>query len=372
MSNKNDLPKSKLSRREFSLLSGAMVGTTALGLSSVLPQNLAAENAADAISATGKVPLGFDNFSIRANKWKADKLIEFAKAQGVDALLFSDLDVYENHETKYLKELKSKLDDAGIMIHAGTGGICPTSARFDKKWGTAEEHLRLGIRVAKDIGSPVFRCYLGGMKDRQGEGGIQRHIDKTVEVLKKVKTQAVDANVKIAVENHAGDMQAWELVGLIEAAGKDFVGATIDSGNATWTLEHPIVNLGILGPYAVSSGIRDSTVWETEKGCKVAWNAIGEGQVDWKAYTKKYAELCPGVPLQLEIISGFNKPFNYKEKDFWKVYPNAKASEFARFLELSRTGKEVPKGEAGDATYQTNELLRSIKYCKQELELGLK
>ena len=29
----------------------------------------------------------------------------------------------------------------------------------------------------------------------------------------------MEAGVKIAVENHAGDMQAWELVTLIEEAG---------------------------------------------------------------------------------------------------------------------------------------------------------
>ena len=52
------------------------------------------------------------------------------------------------------------------------------------------------------------------------------------------------------MENHAGDMQAWELVNLIEAAGPDFVGATMDPGNATWTMEDPMVNLELLGPYA--------------------------------------------------------------------------------------------------------------------------
>ena len=362
--------RSRLSRRGFNLAAGSTMLTGAMGWSSNR-QLVGAETGT--ASSAAKVPLGFDNFSIRANKWKADKLIEFAAEQKVDALLFSDLEVYENHETKYLKQLKSKLNDAGIIVQAGTGGICPTSAKFDsKKWGTAEEHLRLGIRVAQDIGSSVFRCYLGSQKDRFGKGGIQRHIASTVEVLKKVRSQAIDANVTIAVENHAGDMQAWELVGLIEAAGKDFVGATIDSGNATWALEHPLDNLEILGPYAVSSGIRDSTIWETTDGCKVAWNAIGEGQLDWKKYTTRFAELCPGVPLQLEIISGFNKSFEFNKADFWKAYPDAKASQFNRFLELARAGKEVAKGESGSAKYQLNELLKSIKYCKQELGIGLK
>ena len=366
----NGISSSQLSRRGFNLAAGSAVLTGAMGWNS---NRLLARAKPETVPSAEKIPLGFDNFSIRANQWKADRLIEFAAEQKVDAILFSDLEVYENHDTKYLKQLKSKLDDAGIVVQAGTGGICPTSAKFDrKKWGSAEEHLRLGIRIAQGIGSSVFRCYLGSQKDRQGEGGIQKHIDSTIKVLGKVRSQAIDANVTIAVENHAGDMQAWELARLIEAAGKDFVGATIDSGNATWTLEHPLDNLEILGPYAVSSGIRDSTVWETPDGCKVAWNAIGEGQLNWKKYTTRFAELCPGVPLQLEIISGFSKSFDYNKAKFWKAYPDAKASHFARFLELARAGKEVAKGESGSAEYQTSELLKSIKYCKEELGIGLR
>lgn len=355
-----------ISRRAFVAAGSASFLTAASCSGALLPSRKVIESE----SGKGKIPLGFDNFSIRAHNWKADKLIEFAAEQKLDSLLLSDLDVYENHEASYLNGLKKKADDLGIQVHAGTGSICQTAARFTDKYGSAEELLRLGIKVAKEIGSPVFRCYLGGMKDRQTEGGIQKHIDATVEVLKKVKSFAVDSNVKIAVENHAGDMQAWELVGLIEAAGSDFVGATIDSGNATWTLEDPLANLEVLGRYAVSSGIRDSTVWQFEKGAKVAWNAVGEGQVDWKVYTAKYAELCPGVPFQLEIISGFNKSFNYNEADFWDAFPDAKARDFQRFLKLARSGKEIPAGKANDPEFQMNELLRSINYCKNVLGLG--
>ncbi len=329
--------------------------------------------AADSAShSAGKIPLGFDNFSIRAHQWKADRLIEFAGEEKLDSVLLSDLDVFENFQREYLQGLKSKAADLGVLVHVGTGSICPTAERFDDKWGTAEELLRLGINVAKEIGSPVFRCYLGGAKDRQTDGGIQTHIDTTVEVLKQIKSFAVDSNIKIAVENHAGDMQAWELVGLIEAAGPEFVGATIDSGNATWTLEHPLANLEVLGPYAVSSGIRDSTIWEVPQGAMVAWNAVGEGQVDWKTYSKRFAELCPDVPFQLEIISGFSKPFDYNEDAFWNSFPNAKAHDFQQFLELAKSGTEIPGGNANDPEFQMNELKRSIQFCKTELGLGLK
>lgn len=319
-----------------------------------------------------RIQLGMDNFSIRDWNWKAGRLIDFAAEQKLDSLLLSDLDVYEDHTDAYLATIKKKADDAGVILHAGTGGICPTAARFIKKFGSAEEHLKLGIRISKALGSPVFRCYLGGQKDRSTNGGIQSHIDETVKVLKAVESFVVDSNVKIAVENHAGDMQATELVGLIESAGKHFVGATIDSGNATWTLETPANNLEVLGPYAFSSGIRDSTVWETDKGVAVAWNAVGEGQVDWKAYAKRYAELCPNVPFQLEIISGFNKSFNYLEADFWKAYPNANAGDFAGLLKMAKQGKAIPTANAGDRDFQMAELKRSIEFCKTTLGMGRK
>lgn len=369
----------KTDRRSFLQ---STIAATAIGLSSTCGTPLLGQTSSPGqhpsswqvlpMKKPERILLGMDNFSVRDWNWKADRLIDFAAEQKLDALLLSDLDVYEDHTDAYLATVKKKADDAGIILHAGTGGICPTAARFIKKFGSAEEHLKLGIRISKALGSPVFRCYLGGQKDRSTNGGIQSHIDATVKVLKAVETFAMDSNVKIAVENHAGDMQAKELVGLIESAGKHFVGATIDSGNATWTLETPMRNLEVLGPYALSSGIRDSTVWETDKGAAVAWNAVGEGQVDWKAYAKRYSELCPEVPFQLEIISGFNKSFNYLEDEFWKAYPNADAGDFAGWLKMAKQGTAISTANAGDREFQMAELKRSIEFCKATLGMGRK
>ena len=80
---------------------------------------------------------------------------------------------------------------------------------------------------------------------------------------------ALNTGVKIAVENHAGDLHSRELVELIERAGTEYVGATLDSGNATWTLEGPIDTLRNLAPYPISSGIRDSMVWKSKRGLKI-------------------------------------------------------------------------------------------------------
>jgi len=332
--------------------------------------------AREASQPAGKFRLGFDNFSVRAMNWKAPALLDYAASLKLDSILISDLDAYESFEDNYLKQIGTKAKDLGIQIHAGTWSICPTSKFFKDKWGTAEEHLALGIRVAKIVGSPVLRCILGMGDDRKTPGGIEARMADTVKVCRSCRSRAMDAGVKIAIENHAGDMQAWELVELIESAGKEYVGATLDSGNATWTMEDPFASLETLGPYTLSTGIRDSMVWEYDQGAKVQWTAMGEGLVDWKKYFERFSALCPGAPVNLEIISGFARPVPYLAKDFWKEWPKARASDFAKFLAMAKHGKPLEGHKSPDAQaeqeYQKSELERSLRYCKETLGLGLK
>ncbi len=327
--------------------------------------------------------LGFDNFSIRALGWKAPRLIEYAASLKVDTLLLSDLDVYESLEKGYLQRVRAQARRAGIELQAGTGSICPTSSSYNKtKWGAAEDHARLLIRTAKHLGTSVARCYLGSRRDRAGEGGIYAHFDPMVKVLKAVKSEAEDANVKIAIENHAGDMQAWELVELIKAAGPSFVGATMDPGNAAWTVEDPMVNLEQLGPYVVTTGIRDTAIWETGNGAACMWANMGTGVVDWPAYVKRFQTLCPQAAFVLEIISyKWGNESDYLKPEFWSKFPRARASEFARFVALAKRGSKYqlptgrPTGPASkelEQAQQKFDLEESLKYCREELGLGRK
>ena len=336
--------------------------------------------AAPALAQAGRHALGFDNFAVRAMGWKAPQLIDYAASLGCDSLFISDLDAFESLDEAALAGVKSQADAKTLKIHLGTWSIDPTSKAFRPKWGTAEQHLALGIRSAKALGSPVLRVVLGTWEDRLTDGGILRHIEQVVKVCQSQKTRAVDAGVKIAVENHAGDMYSTELVQLVEAAGKDFVGVNLDSGNALWTLEDPIDSLKNLAPYALTTSLRDSAVWETPKGAAVAWTAMGEGQIDLKAYFATFRQLCPGISVHIETISGFNREFAYLSPDFWKAWPAMPAAPFSRFLALAKKGTARPAFQppAGpdklkaEQDYQKGEVERSLKYCKEVLGLGLR
>jgi sugar phosphate isomerase/epimerase len=343
-------------RRFFSLMGGGVAAGAVAG---------AAES--------GGLKIGMDHFAVRATGWKAGDYVEYAAGLGIDTLFLSELVVFESFEADYLKGLKAQADAAGLGLYVGTGSVCPTSVRWKDDYGTAEEHLKLTIRVAKALGSPVARCYLGASQDRVGDGGIERHIEQVVAVCKACRSYAEGEGIKIAVENHSGDMQAQELVALVEAAGREYVGVNIDPGNAVWTLEEPLRHLERLGPYTICSSVRDSMVWETEEGVMVQWTAVGEGLVDFAAYAKRFAELAPGVPLQVETISGFARPFNWRAEDFWGVFPGMKAEDFAAFLGMARRGRELapfkaPDGEgkkAAEVAYQKGELERSLAWLKK-------
>ena len=356
-------------RRSF--LSGLAAATTAAALSRPL---------AAAAAGAPKIKVGLDNFAVRAMQWKAPALIDYAAGLKCDTLFISDLMAFESLEDAALRQVRSKAEAAGLQLYLGSWSICPTAKSFKKDWGTAEEHLRLTLRVAKALGSPVSRVVLGSADDRKSPGGIRARMADTVAVLKACQRDAEKAGVKIAIENHAGDMHSWECRELIEQAGTSFVGANIDSGNAVWTLEDPVDVLETLGPVTICSSLRDSMVWEVPEGASVQWTACGEGLIDWQSYAARWRQLCPNVPIMIETISGGPRVFAYRKPEFWEHY-DKRPDRLAKFEALARRGKPIPAFKnptdpkervAAQQAFQKAEIEKSIAYLRNVIGLGVR
>jgi sugar phosphate isomerase/epimerase len=297
--------------------------------------------------------------------------VDYAAGLKLDTLFITDLPGLGSLETSAASELAKYAADKGVGLLLGSWSICPTSKTFKKDWGTAEEHLALGLKLSKAAGSPAFRVVLGSREDRRTPGGIEARMADTVKVLRACRSLAIDLGVKVAVENHAGDMTADELVWLVESAGRDFVGVNMDSGNAVWTLEDPLDSLEKLGPYTLTTRLRDSRVWQTDKGCKIQWTPMGEGGcVDLPTYFDRFARLCPGVAVNIETIGGFAVEFPYHEESFWEAFPKKSAAEFARFLKVARRGTAMDTFDPNDKQRQRDDLERSLRYCRETLGLG--
>jgi sugar phosphate isomerase/epimerase len=301
-----------------------------------------ASRAVNAWAAESKVKLGLDLYSVRSQGWTPIEHLDFAAKWGVKLVHFSEVRFLGGLEEDNLKQVRAHAEQLGIEVEIGMLSICPTSKMFNPSQGTAEEQITRMIAAARTVGSPIVRCVLGSSADRTGDIPLQTHIENTVKVLRNVRPRVLDAGLKIAIENHAGDMQAREVKSLIEAAGKDFVGSCLDSGNPVWTLEDPHLTLETLAPYVLTSHVRDSAVWDTPQGAAVSWTRMGEGSIGMEDYIREFAAKCPGKPLSLEVIVMGPRFFNYRDPKFWDAYRTTPAWEFERFLALVEKGKPVP------------------------------
>lgn len=327
--------------------------------------------------------LGVDVFSLRFNDWSADELLDYAHRIGVGVVHFSEVQFFESLDRSYLQEVKRHADDLGICVEVGMASICPTSLSFSLARGTASEQVAEMLHVAALMGSPALRCYMGTSADRRTDVPLEAHHVATVATLRSVRSLALDLGIKIAVENHAGDMQGRELAMLIEEAGPDFVGACIDAGNALWAGESPFVTLEHLAPYVLMCHVRDTALWPHPCGAVAQWVAMGEGTVRISDWVHALHERCPSVNLTLEIITTIApRVLNYLEPDFWTLYPDTPASEFAQFLRLVEEGEPYtqpvltanwasmpPEYRPALAAQQREKLEQSVRYCRDVLNI---
>ena len=320
--------------------------------------------------STSSVRLGIDIFSLRSQKWTALQYLDYCASQHVQVVHFSETRFLGSMEPAHLREVRDHAGTLGIQLEIGMKSICPTSKMFEAAQGTAEQQLSRMIDSAKIIGSPLVRAVLGSADDRK-PGPISAHIADTARVLRNVRSKAVGEGIKIAIENHAGDMQARELKTLIEQAGPDFVGVCLDSGNPLWTLEDPHLTLEVLHPYVLTSHVRDSAVWKVPQGSAVTWVQMGRGNVDIDSYVRKYVELCPGKALSMESILLGPRVFPYADAKFWDSYRETPAWEFERYLQIVDRGKpykDEPWEAANQADRERLALEESLAYTRKLIE----
>jgi sugar phosphate isomerase/epimerase len=298
--------------------------------------------------------LGLDVYSVRSQGWTPAQVLEFAAAEGVGVVHFSEITLIGSLDTSRLRPLRERADALGIDLEIGMRAIAATSNLFDAAQGTADEQIARMIDAARVLGSPLIRCFVGNSVDRLGAGGIERHLASALAAIGRVRSRLGDAGLKLAIENHSGDLQARELRTLIEAAGPDVAGACLDSGNPVWANEDPHLSLELLAPYVLTTHVRDSAVWMTAGGVAARWTRMGEGNIGIAEFIGRFAALCPHLALTLEIIVRAEpRVLNYRDPGYWDAFRQQPAWEFARFL--TRCERGAPSVERPLAPGETPE-----------------
>jgi len=333
-------------------------------------------------AAAPALKLGYDTHSLRAWEMKPLEHLDFAARHGCNALQISSLGEFESLEPAALAKVGDRARELGISLDVGTGCICPSAHAWKPKSGEPVENVLRALRSAKAVGARALRCFLGEAADRYDGKGIEHHMGNVIKIFRAARPAGLETGVKLALENHSGDLQAWEVKTIVEESGKDFVGSCLDMGNPIWCVESPETTLEILGPLAVTTHVRDTALSEHPRGCIAQWTACGDGCIDMARLGRLQKQLCPDTPMLLEIITGRPpRVIPYLEDDFWKGFPKARASEFARFVALVKRGHplmvpmviedapgpKIPEFEAALKKQEMIDLERSLEYAKAHM-----
>jgi len=239
-----------------------------------------------------------------------------------------------------IRQIREHADRLGIRLQLAFGSVCPSSRSFNAQLGTVEEQVARGLKASQIFGATCMRCVLGGDPERPQ---IEMHVDNMVKAVRAMRSRILDSGVRLAVENHGGDLQAREMKAMIEAAGADVMGVCLDSGNPVWMLEDPHMTLEMLGPYALTSHVRDSAVWKVPEGIAVRWVNMGEGNVDIDGWIRTFIAAKPGMPIIFEnLVSRNPRVHRIYDQAFWSNWPKMPAAELSRFLAIAERGTPKP------------------------------
>jgi len=332
----------------------------------------------------GRIPMGLNTYCLRAMRWPDAQLLDYCGRLKLDGVFLQDSLDPKVMDPAHWREVREQAKRLALHLETGGGGVFP---KTPDAFQTSVDNILKNVERAKAMGSPILRCVIASERAALPPGPIEQHIATMVRLLKAVRSQVLDAGLKIAIEIHK-DLQAWEQRMLIEEAGKEFVGTYLDTGNPVFVMEDPITTIEELGRYALTVHLRDSVVYEHKRGIAVQWVPLGEGTVDFKQVIAKVREHCPPVYVYIKPITG--RPpqiLPIFEQDHWKLYPKARAADLARFMALARKGQPYDRNMVvedlqGRSTpphfveaiqfQQREHMERSIDYARKTLDLGVR
>jgi 3-oxoisoapionate decarboxylase len=285
------------------------------------------------------VELGSIDGSVSGNNLSAVQFLDYLASIKLTQAMIS-VPLAAITDPAALRQIREHADRLGIKLQLAHGSVCPSSRSFNAQNGTLEEQVTRALKASQIFGASCMRCILGGDPERPQ---IEMHLDNMIKAVRGLRPQIVDSGVKLAWENHGGDVQAREMKAAIEAIGADVIGVCLDSGNPVWMLEDPHATLETLIPYALTCHVRDSAVWRVPEGIAVRWVNMGEGNVDIDGWIKKFIEAKPGLPIIFEnLVSGAPRVHKIYDRAFWANWSKMPAGEFSRFLEVAEKGKPTP------------------------------
>jgi 3-oxoisoapionate decarboxylase len=183
----------------------------------------------------------------------ATDFVDYAKMQNVDEVAVEAC-FFPVHDAGYCRELKARLDQAGLPRVVGWGHPDGLHGGRDE---AALADLKKTIPMAREIGTKLMRIVACSMV----------HVDEphaplvrdSVRMLREAVEVATEYGVTLALENHI-DFTSQEILQILEGVDSDNLKVNFDTGNSLRLYEDPVEACRNVAPYIVSTHTKDITV----------------------------------------------------------------------------------------------------------------
>jgi sugar phosphate isomerase/epimerase len=249
--------------------------------------------------APGSIPrLAFS--TLACPEWTPSEVVDAAARFGYDAIEWrggDDGHVRTSWSRRQRQLLRDEMADRGIealCVTAYTSFVSPDPGARARD----REHLERHLELARDLGAPFVRAFIGIREDAAPISDLRR---RAADELAVVAESARDAAVRIGLEQHDDFDRASEVGELLKLLPDPSIGAIWDVANGWVAGETPAAGFAGLADRLFYAQLKDL------RGTRERWHAtrFGEGTVpleDAIAILGRHGD----VPLCVEWIRAWD------------------------------------------------------------------
>src|SRR4026209_1538440 len=166
-------------------------------------------------AAAANVELGSIDGSVGGNNFTPAQFLDYLSSIKLTWAMIS-LPAAVLGDEAAVRQVREHADRLGIKLQLAFGSVCPSARAFNAQNGTLEDQGARALKASQIFGAKCMRCILGGDPERPQ---IEMHIENMIKAVRAIRSRVADSGIKLAVENHGGDLQAREMKMMVEAVG---------------------------------------------------------------------------------------------------------------------------------------------------------
>ncbi|WP_067143617.1 sugar phosphate isomerase/epimerase family protein [Microtetraspora malaysiensis] len=305
---------------------------------------------------------------IEEGDWPA--ALDLVRELGLDGVMFpTPRAVSPSLDRAELRDARQAADHQGLFVEVGVGCLGPHGDLADR----LAELTRM-VDAAVALGCDQFYAYT--MTNRRSTSPSHREqlgeIGKTLAALRPV---LMEHGLRLNVKTHE-DLASTEVLQLVETAGPDVFGVSLDVANLVVRAEDPGDVTRRLAPHVHQSHLEDVALFFAGAGLRRKLRPCGDGVLDWTAILRSLVHDSPVTHLVFEQHRGQFDTEIFLD-DWFDSEPHVCPRELARLVRAAvRCERSAAEGRGprledlssqADADGRRAELLRSIGHVRSVL-----